>query len=91
MNQLTLEKNKLFYYLENIKSENLGFSFSLLLHSLLLLFAIGLPNFIDSKPIIIPTIIPIEIINITENINIVKINILLIFFNITSRLKNSIF
>ena len=31
MNQLTLEKNKLFYYLENIKSENLGFSFSLLL------------------------------------------------------------
>ena len=67
MNLLTLEKSRLFDYLENIKSENLGFSFSFLLHSLLLLFAIGLPNFFDPKPIIIPTIIPIEIINITES------------------------
>jgi len=67
VNLLTLEKSRLFDYLENIKSENLGFSFSFLLHSLLLLFAIGLPNFFDPKPIIIPTIIPIEIINITES------------------------
>jgi len=66
VNQLTLEKNRLFYYLENIKSENLGFSFSFLLHSLLLFLAIGLPNFFDSKPISIPTIIPIEIINLSE-------------------------
>ena len=72
MNQLTLEKNKLFYYLENIKSENLGFSFSLLLHLLLLLFAIGLPNFFDPQPISIPTIIPIEIINISEVTSIPK-------------------
>ena len=72
MNQLTLEKNRLFYYLENIKSENLGFSFSLLLHSLLLLFAIGLPNFFDPQPISIPTIIPIEIINISEVTSIPK-------------------
>ena len=72
MNQLTLEKNRLFYYLENIKSENLGFSFSLLLHLLLLLFAIGLPNFFDPQPISIPTIIPIEIINISEVTSIPK-------------------
>lgn len=72
MNQLTLEKNRLFYYLENIKSENLGFSFSLLLHSLLLLFAIGLPNFFDPQQISIPTIIPIEIINISEVTSIPK-------------------
>jgi len=72
VNQLTLEKNRLFYYLENIKSENLGFSFSLLLHSLLLLFAIGLPNFFDPQPISIPTIIPIEIINISEVTSIPK-------------------
>ena len=72
MNQLTLEKNRLFYYLESIKSENLGFSFSLLLHSLLLLFAIGLPNFFDPQPISIPTIIPIEIINISEVTSIPK-------------------
>ena len=65
-------KNKLFYYLENIKSENLGFSFSLLLHLLLLLFAIGLPNFFDPQPISIPTIIPIEIINISEVTSIPK-------------------
>ena len=66
MNLLTLDKNRLFDYLENIKSENLGFSFSFLLHSFLLLFAIGLPNFFDPKPISIPTIIPIEIINVAE-------------------------
>jgi hypothetical protein len=72
VNQLTLEKNRLFYYLENIKSENLGFSFSLLLHLLLLLFAIGLPNFFDPQPISIPTIIPIEIINISEVTSIPK-------------------
>ena len=72
MNQLTLEKNRLFYYLDNIKSENLGFSFSLLLHLLLLLFAIGLPNFFDPQPISIPTIIPIEIINISEVTSIPK-------------------
>ena len=72
MNQLTLEKNRLFYYLENIKSENLGFSFSLLFHLLLLLFAIGLPNFFDPQPISIPTIIPIEIINISEVTSIPK-------------------
>jgi len=72
VNQLTLEKNRLFYYLENIKSENLGFSFSLLLHSLLLLFAIGLPNFFDPQQISIPTIIPIEIINISEVTSIPK-------------------
>jgi hypothetical protein len=72
VNQLTLEKNRLFYYLDNIKSENLGFSFSLLLHLLLLLFAIGLPNFFDPQPISIPTIIPIEIINISEVTSIPK-------------------
>ena len=67
-----VKKNRLFYYLENIKSENLGFSFSLLLHLLLLLFAIGLPNFFDPQPISIPTIIPIEIINISEVTSIPK-------------------
>ena len=71
MNLLILEKNRLFDYLENIKSENLGFSFSFLLHSLLLLFAIGLPNFFDRQPINIPTI-PIEIINISEVTSILK-------------------
>ena len=72
MNQLTLEKNRLFYYLENIKSENLGFAFSFILHSLLLLFAIGAPNFLDPKPISIPTIIPIEIITVSEVTSIPK-------------------
>ena len=72
MHLLTLEKNRLFDYLENIKSENLGFSFSFLLHSLLLLFVIGLPNFFDPKPISIPTIIPIEIISVSEVTSISK-------------------
>jgi len=72
VNLLTLEKNRLFDYLENIKSENLGLSFSFLLHSLLLLVAIGLPNFFDPKPSSIPTIIPIEIIYVTENTTVIQ-------------------
>ena len=59
-------KNRFFDYLENINSENLGFYCSFFLHLLILLFVIGLPNFFDPKPISIPMIIPIEIINVTE-------------------------
>ena len=66
MNLLTLKYYKIYEFLDNIKSENLGFYFSFILHLFILLFAIGLPNFFDSKPIMIPTIIPIEIINVSE-------------------------
>ena len=66
MNFLVLKKNKFFEYLETIASENLGVYASFSLHFLALLFLIGLPDFFQSKPVNVPTIIPIEIINITD-------------------------
>ena len=66
MSFLVLKKNKLFEYLETITSENLGVYTSFFLHFLALLFLIGLPDFFQSKSVNVPTIIPIEIINITD-------------------------
>ena len=66
MNLLIVKKNKFFNFIENIKSENLGFYLSSLFHFFILIFVIGLPNFFVPKPINVPTIIPIEIINISD-------------------------
>ena len=66
MNLSILKKNKFFDFLENNNSDNLGFIFSFFLHLLILFCVLGLPNFFDSKQIYIPTIIPIEIINVSE-------------------------
>ena len=72
MNQFVEKYSKFFYFFENIRSEYLGFSFSFFLHFAILLFAIGIPNFFEPKPIYIPTIIPIEIINVSEITSIPK-------------------
>ena len=53
-------------YLENSKPTNLGIYFSLLLHLSIVLFAVGLPDFFKPKQIIVPQIIPIEILNVTD-------------------------
>ena len=66
MNFLVLKYNKFNDYLEGINSENLGFYFSFLLHLFILVSIIGLPNIFEKKSIMIPTIIPIEIINISD-------------------------
>ena len=72
MNFLLLRKSKILYFLENTKSNNLGFYFSFFLHLLILLFAVGFPNFFETKTIFFPNVIPIEIINIAENTSISK-------------------
>ena len=72
MNFLVLKKNTLFNYVENTKSENLGFYFSFLLHLFILFLAIGIPNLFDPKEINVPTIIPIEIINVSDITSIPK-------------------
>ena len=72
MNQFVEKYHKFFYFFENIRSDYLGFSFSFFLHFAILLFAIGIPNFFEKKPIYIPTIIPIEIINVSEITSIPK-------------------
>ena len=54
----------------NIESEKIGFYFSFCLHFIFLIFIIGFPDFFKSAPINIPTVIPIEIVNITNRTSI---------------------
>ena len=72
MNILVLKNNKVLNFIENLNSDYLGFYVSFIIHTLLLIFAIGLPNFFEPKQIIVPTIIPIEIVNIAEETYIPK-------------------
>jgi hypothetical protein len=72
MEALILKNNRFITYINNLGSESLGFYFSFILHFILLLFAIGLPNFFEPAPINIPNIIPIEIINVTDVTSIPK-------------------
>ena len=53
-----------------IESEKIGFYFSFCLHFIFLIFVIGFPDFFKSAPINIPTVIPIEIVNVTETTSI---------------------
>jgi hypothetical protein len=66
MNSLVLKYNDFINYFYDIKSERLGFYFSFFFHLIFVIFAIGLPNIFSSKPIVLNTIIPIEIINISN-------------------------
>ena len=72
MEVLILKNNRFISFVENLRSESLGFYFSFIFHFIILLFAIGLPNFIEPTPINIPNIIPIEIINVTDITSIPK-------------------
>ncbi len=72
MNLLVIKQNKFFSFFDNLKSEHLGFYFSFVLHLLLLVFAIGLPNLFEPKQILLPTIIPIEIVNVSDVTSIPK-------------------
>ena len=66
MSSLSLNYNKFLIYLNRIGSESIGFYFSFILHFIILVLAIGLPNFFKPAEINVPNIIPVEIINITE-------------------------
>ena len=57
---------KVFNYLDNSKPIHLGIYFSLFFHLSILLFAVGLPDFFKPKQIIIPHVIPIEILNVSD-------------------------
>ena len=66
MKLASIKENKFLKFFDTIKSDSLGFYFSFFLHSFILIFSIGLPIFFDSKPLNIPIIIPIEIINVSD-------------------------
>ena len=57
---------KAFNYIETSQPTHLGIYFSLFLHLIILLFAIGLPDFFKPKKIPMPQVIPIEILNISD-------------------------
>ena len=52
--------------ISNLESEKIGFYFSFCLHLLILLFVIGIPNLFHTSSINIPTVIPIEIVNVSD-------------------------
>ena len=66
MNSVPYINNKFLLLFNNIRSENLGFYFSFVIHLLILLFVVGIPDFFGKKTIYVPDIIPIEIINVTD-------------------------
>ncbi|MBI04640.1 MAG: hypothetical protein CMI96_02360 [Pelagibacteraceae bacterium] len=64
--------SKTFAFIESFNPNHFGIFVSLAIHLLILVIAIGIPNFFQSKPIILPNIIPIEILNISETTNLEK-------------------
>ena len=58
--------------IENFNPNRFGIYFSLFFHLIILLFAIGLPDLFKPRPIVLPNIIPIEIVNIAETTSITE-------------------
>ena len=58
---LSLNISKIYTIIDDFNPNRLGLYFSLFLHLLILLFALGLPDFFKPKQIVLPNIIPIEI------------------------------
>ena len=75
MERINYNSLKILEFLESLNPRNSGIFFSTLLHLIILLFAVGLPNFFGPKDIFVPNIIPIEILNVSEATNIEKSNI----------------
>ncbi len=72
MERINYRSFKLIEFLEKLDPKNSGIFFSIIFHLAILLFAVGLPNIFGPKDVIVPNIIPIEILNISEKTNINK-------------------
>ena len=72
MSLRTLSNHYFVNYFINLESERIGLYFSFFLHCLILLLALGLPNFFKPAEIYLPNIIPIEIINVSDITSIPK-------------------
>ena len=72
MERINYNSLKFFEFLDKLNPQNSGLLFSAIFHLLILLFAVGLPNFFGPKDIYVPNIIPIEILNVSETTNIEK-------------------
>jgi len=69
MERISLNHYKLIEFLENLNPKSSGIFFSIFLHLLILLFAVGIPNFFNSNNKYIPNIVPIEILNVSDVTN----------------------
>ena len=74
MNLINFHSLKLEEFIDNLNPQNSGIFFSILLHLIILLFAVGLPNLFGPKDVFVPNVIPIEILNVSETTNIEQKN-----------------
>ncbi len=72
MTTLTLRQYNFLSIFKDIQSDKIGFYSSIFFHFLILMFAIGIPNFFGKSSIYVPNIIPIEIVNVTDVTSIPK-------------------
>ncbi len=70
MEGISFNSSKFYEFIDRLNPQNSGILFSILFHLIILLFAVGLPNFFGPKDIFVPNIIPIEILNVTDTTNI---------------------
>ena len=69
MDRINYNSLKIINFFENLNPKTSGVVFSTLIHLIILLFMVGLPNFFSPKEIYVPNVIPIEILNVDENTN----------------------
>ena len=72
MDRISYNSLKIINFFENLNPKIFGVIFSTLIHLIILLFMVGLPNFFSPKEIYVPNVIPIEILNVDENTNLKK-------------------
>ena len=72
MERINYNSLKFLEFFDNLNPRNFGIFFSILFHLIILLFAVGIPNFFNSRDIFVPNVIPIEILNISDTTNIEK-------------------
>ena len=72
MERINYNSLRFLEFIDTLNPRNSGIFFSILLHLIILLSAVGLPNFFGPKDIYVPNIIPIEILNVSETTNIKK-------------------
>ena len=64
MERINYNSFKFLEFIDKLNPQNSGLLFSAFLHLIILLFAVGLPNFFGPKDVFVPNIIPIEILNV---------------------------
>ena len=72
MDRISYNSLKIINFFENLNPKTSGVIFSTLIHLIILLFMVGLPNLFSPKEIYVPNVIPIEILNVDENTNLKK-------------------